>query len=426
MEISKLTKAGFLLESRRGETLRTQGRAVEAERVFRALLARMDAGADYDTGYNRATTLGDVGRCLRAQGKPSAAAEMHKQALVAWAKLQQTDNVRQMQAADHTDLADVLGDLAQYEEAQKHYEAALQIARAIGNERQAAVDLAQIGTLALAQGDLAEARRRHTEALLASRNLGESQMESVAWFNLGKVARRARDLEEAERCYKESLSINERSDNKGSAAITCNSLALVAEDAGRLEEAERWYKRAVVLNTEIGNQVDLAMNYNNLADLLQSQNRLDGAEAHAHRAREIKETLDLSSNTWTTYEILARIAEKRGRAEEAREWRRKAEEYKRAFAAQSGGQWSEDGAQVAQQVQKWEPVIAAVVAACQGNKQAAQAIEPVLQKFAGTKDWGNLVAVIRRILKRERGAQLAAGLDRVDAAIVQKILEGVQ
>jgi hypothetical protein len=152
---------------------------------------------------------------------------------------------------------------------------------------------------------------------------------------------------------------------------------------------------------------------------------LDEAEAYAHRAREIKETLDLSSEPWKTFNILAQIAEKRGRAEEAREWRRKAEAAKRAFAEQSGGQWSEDGARIAQTVQQWEPVIAAVVAACQGNRQAAQAIEPVLQKFAGTKDWGNLVAVIRRILKGERGAQLAAGLDNIDAAIVEKILEGL-
>ncbi len=116
-----------------------------------------------------------------------------------------------------------------------------------------------------------------------------------------------------------------------------------------------------------------------------------------------------------------------GRAEEAREWRRKAEEAQRAFAAQSGGQWSEDGAQIAQQVHQWDNVIAAVVAACKGNAESAQAareLEPVLQDVEA-KGWGNLVAVIRRILKGERGAALAAGLDKVDAAVVGKILEGV-
>ena len=43
-----LTKTEYLLASRQGETLLQQGRAAEAERVFRALLARLEAGAAYD------------------------------------------------------------------------------------------------------------------------------------------------------------------------------------------------------------------------------------------------------------------------------------------------------------------------------------------------------------------------------------------
>jgi len=353
----RLTKAEFVLDSRRGETLLSQGRAAEAERVFRALLARMpsppaplpQAGEGSEVGgYERCLTLQGLGRSLGAQGKPSAAAEAYRDALAVAGKLEQTDGVRRMTGTVHTDLADVLRDLARYDEAREHYERSLEIAKAVDDGRGAAVSLGQLGTLALVQGKLAEARRRHTEALNAFRNLGEPQGEAIAWHQLGRVAEKAREWDEAERCYKESLALKERFGDKAGAARTCNQLAIVAAGAGRLEDAERWYKRAIEMNTEIGNRVELAKNNNNLANLLLSQNRLDEAEAYAHRAREITETLDLSTQPWTTYNILAQIADKRavadpahaaGRAEEAREWRRKRDAAKRAFAEQSGGQW---------------------------------------------------------------------------------------
>jgi tetratricopeptide (TPR) repeat protein len=190
---------------------------------------------------------------------------------------------------------------------------------------------------------------------------------------------------------------------------------------------------------EFGEELDdrqaLAKCYSNLADLLLSQNRLDEAEQYAHRAREIDETLDLSSEPWKTFTILAEIADKRAaadpghaaeRAKAAQAWRQKAEAAIAAFEHQSGGQWSRHGAQITQAVQQWEPMIEAIVAACKGNQEAAQKLEPVLQKFGETNDWRNLVAVLRRLLASERGPQLTEGLDRTDTAIVQKILAQLQ
>jgi len=344
----KLTKAEYLMASQRGETLRSQGRAAEAEKVFRGLLARMEAGADYDTGYDRCLTFGRLGRSLCDQGQPEAAAETYREALAAAKKLEQTEQVRRMAGGIHTDLADVLSDLARYNEAREQYEAALEIDQALGDARGAAVDLGQLGTLALQQGNLTEARQRYTAALTAFRNLGEPQGEAIFWHQLGMVAEETPDWEEAERCYKESLAINERFGDKAGAARTCNQLAIAADNAGRPEEAERWYKRAIEFGEELDDRQALAKRYSNLADLLLAQNRLDEAEQYAHRAHEIKETLDLSSQPWKTFNILAKIADKRAAADPARAaehakaaqaWRQKAEAAIAAFEHQSGGQW---------------------------------------------------------------------------------------
>ena len=65
---------------RQGEALLGAGRAAEAEGVFRGLLARLEAGAAFEAGYQRANVLGTIGRCRRAQGRPSEAAADHRQA----------------------------------------------------------------------------------------------------------------------------------------------------------------------------------------------------------------------------------------------------------------------------------------------------------------------------------------------------------
>ena len=115
-----ITKAEYLRETQRGQVLLQQGRAGEAERVFRALLARLEKGAVYDSRYDQTLVLGYLGRCLKAQGKPSLAAEHYRAALKLAETLEQDKNVRHQISMYHTDLADVLTDMGQYVEAEKN------------------------------------------------------------------------------------------------------------------------------------------------------------------------------------------------------------------------------------------------------------------------------------------------------------------
>ena len=267
----KVTQREVLLESGRGERLYQQGRAAEAEQVFRALLKRLEGPADYDTRYDRANLLGYIGRSLSAQGKKSSAAEFHRKAIEAWSEMEQIENILRSKGIDHTDLADVLTDMGQYAEARSEYEKGLEIAKEVEDDRQQGAILGQLGTLALVQGDLNEARRRHQEALTLFQRLGEARMEAVAWHQLGRVAQEqagragaqqaAPFWEEAERCYKESAEIEERLGNLAGLAKTCNQLAIVATGAGRPQEAERWSLRAIEIGEKLGDLQGLATRF---------------------------------------------------------------------------------------------------------------------------------------------------------------------
>jgi hypothetical protein len=75
--------------------------------------------------------------------------------------------------------------------------------------------------------------------------------------------------------------------------------------------------------------------------------------------------------------------------------------------------------------EQWDPVIAAVVAAAEGDAEVAAAVDAVLTGLADTQDWVVLVSVLRRIIAGERGQDLLAGLDPVDTAITRTVLDAL-
>jgi tetratricopeptide (TPR) repeat protein len=410
----KINKRDYLMESGRGQRLLQQGRAADAEKVFRALLSRLEGEAEYDTRYDQTLILRNIGLSLRSQGHPSQAVDFYRRRIALAEEMEQTENVKQLIGTTYTDLADTFRDMGQYDNARKEYEAALEIDRELGDERGQGVDLGQLGTLAMLQGDLNEARKRYLEALSLFQRMGEDKFVAIALKQLGMLEEEDQKWDKAEEYYKTAMPIQENIGDFPEMAKTCNQLAIVAKNAGRPQEAERWYLRAIELKEKYSTPSDLASSLSNLANLYLSQNRLDEAEEYARRALAIDETLDpAAAKIWKNYSFFAELAEKRGHKDEAREWRRKEQESFAAFAGSDN------------EIKQWLPVIADVVSACNGNEEAIKKLEPFLQKMEQTNDWRNLIAVIRRIMNGERDGNIVEGLDRTDALIVTRILQAL-
>ncbi|MBI5296909.1 MAG: tetratricopeptide repeat protein [Chloroflexi bacterium] len=428
----KMTKRETLLEYGRGDRLLQQGRAGEAEKVFRALLARLEGEAAYDTRYDQTIILRNIGLSLRAQGHPSQAADFYRRAIALTNDQEQNKDVKNTLASCHGDLADALADSGQYVEARKEYETALAISKETDNDRHQGVFLGQLGTLAMRQGDLNEARKRHLEALGLFQRMGEDQMEAVAWHQLGVVAQTEGERvgaqhaapywDEAERCYKESVNIKEHLGDLAGVARTSNQLAIVAESAGRFDESERWARRSLEIKEKSGNPKDIAIGNHKLAVSLLNLGRLDEATKLIEKAITLYETVQDFENTVKAYATAAELAEKRGHMDEVRAWRRKEQESRMEFERLSGGQANTSGANIRTQVDKWNPIIAEVVKTCRNETELSPELNQFLDEQAKTDDWRNLIAVIRRVLSGERGMDLLDGLDQVDSAIIRRIL----
>lgn len=76
--------------------------------------------------------------------------------------------------------------------------------------------------------------------------------------------------------------------------------------------------------------------------------------------------------------------------------------------------------------QQWGPVVQAVVAACEGDAEAAAKLSPLLEQLSQQDAWRNLVAALRRILSGERDAEsLLSGLDATDTLIASDVLRAL-
>ncbi len=369
-------------------------------------------------GHEQCVILNRIGRCLEAQGQAAQAAQCYREGIAVTEQLEQSDGVKQQRAELQADLADVLGAMGYYPEAQKCYEASQTTAEEIGNVRMVAVAESQLGTLALVQGDLAEAVTRHQAALTTFRGLGELAMEAVSWHQLGVVYQRWQQWGEAEDHYREAVRIKEELGDVAGAARTWNQLAVVNQKTGRVEAAIAWCEKAANAfreQKEPGNQSKVL---SNLANLLQSQPHpsaatLSTARHHAEEALAIKQILDpAAAEIWNTYDILAKIVEQQGQAEQAQAYRQQARQAKAAFA---GTQY---------EVRKHDQLIAAVVVASLEPDQQAQ-LDPILQQRE-SDGWTNLIAAIRRIFNGERDEDsLVDSLDMEDSMIVSAILRGI-
>ena len=77
-------------------------------------------------------------------------------------------------------------------------------------------------------------------------------------------------------------------------------------------------------------------------------------------------------------------------------------------------------------MQAWEPVIAAIAAACKPGQQPTPGLRQFLDEQAKEPDWATLIPVLRRILAGDRDeASLLNCLDPVDTAIARETLSRV-
>jgi tetratricopeptide (TPR) repeat protein len=170
----------YLAQSARGEALFAAGRYHEAEKVFVDILPHLGDAPS----HRRCLTLERLGRCYDGQQQAAREEATFRQALAEADRIEQTESTRRLVASLQADLGNALTLLGRYWEARAAHEAALAIAQALGDDRCVAVSLAQLGTIALEEGNLGDADRQSRPSAVSTsalwrRHIGTSSATCI-------------------------------------------------------------------------------------------------------------------------------------------------------------------------------------------------------------------------------------------------------
>jgi tetratricopeptide (TPR) repeat protein len=426
-----LTQAEFLQEIGVVEDERRRGNESAALILLTRLLSRIETGPPGTLGgqgsYEHSRTLGELVRCLRANGQTTVAVRRLHEALMITndllAQKPEEQAYLRLRSLHLTEWADIYTEQGYYTEAEEIYERARSLSISTNDEHQQAVVQAQLGTLALLQLNYPEAASRYHQALALFQSFEEPAMVAVAWQTLGTIAEKQADWSEAERCYRESLVIKERLDLLKDAASTYSSLARVASNTGRPAEAEEWFKRALDLEERVQpGSITQASIMSNLAVLLVTEiqagrvarARLMKAHNYAEQALGILEQPGVSTETWPTLHILGQIADLEGQREKARFYHRRAQE---AYVAFEGNRSNVN--------QSFEDLIVTITMAALGDAQARETMETMLPLLAN--EGFQISEAVRRIWTGERNwLTLVEDIPDIDALLILRVLESLE
>jgi tetratricopeptide (TPR) repeat protein len=405
----------YYARSNRGVLLFQDGSYEGAAAVFNEVLSMLKG----TSSYRHCVTLLRLARCYRLQEHYAKAILHYRQALAVAAQVEPTTDMKVLEAALQTDLADALHNTEKPTEARQAYDRALAIAEAIGNVHGSVVIRAQLGMLALEQGNLPEAIACYREAQGRFHELNEPDQEAVCWHQLGQAYQKNRMWDDAEGAYREAALIKESQGNivgLNGAVGTWVELGSLSKLTGNARDAEAWYRKAITALRGTRDTSSLVIALHNLADLLQDQpENLREAQQLAEEVLSFRKTIDCPAKyIRNNYLVLANIADRQGDRSQAREYRRLARQTKAVFPP------------TREELKRHALPIAKVVAAVH-HPGRQLSLEQDLEE-GERQGWGNLVAAIRCILDGERDEDVlckALDLDTsmIGVAILQAIVD---
>jgi predicted ATPase/DNA-binding SARP family transcriptional activator len=200
-------------------------------------------------------------------------------------------------------LGDVSDRLGEWEQAERHFQSALEaIPEDCRSEDQARL-YAIWSRTAYHGGQSERARDLAQSALSLAQQSGEMTALAQAYNTLGMLARSQGRLEEAIACFNNSLETAQASLDPAASAAALNNLSLTYRDCDELERAIRSATAALELCVKQGDRHRQAAIHNNLADLFHALDDADQSMYHLKKAVEIfssvgDETGDLKPETW--------------------------------------------------------------------------------------------------------------------------------
>lgn len=170
------------------------------------------------------------------------------------------------------------------EDARRHLEAALALARALSDRRSEANILRNLGGGLVARGETEAAIAPLETALELARGVQDERLEGRVLNNLSAARQGLGQMAEARACAERALELARRTGNWRSEGAVLTNLGSILDDQGCIDEARDHYLAAIAIHRDVGLRRTEGVDRNNLGSLELEQGRFAEARVHLEAA----------------------------------------------------------------------------------------------------------------------------------------------
>ncbi len=230
------------------------------------------------------------------------------------------------QENNKSDIATALGMLgsieqcrSKWDEAERLYRQSLALRTDLGDRAGMVTSWASLGYIERNRGNWDEAERLYRQYLALSTELGDRAGMAYSWGLLGDIERNRGNWNEGERLYQQCLEVETELGDRAGMATSWGVLGDIERNRGNWDEAERLFRQSLALRTELGDRSGMAISIGCLGDIELGRGNLETAEQLLTEALGQMQTLGMTWHIAETNYDLARLHRKRGNTEVAQQ-----------------------------------------------------------------------------------------------------------
>ena len=265
-----------------GENQRRRGDRDSLDRAIAHYEGALPSFLSLDEDHRAGVTLLRLGNVYRLRNRYDEALASYRRAIPFFERV---GDLRQ-QAASVNNIGLIHRQLGQ-PAAKPSFELALEILRRVGDRVGEATALNNLGLVAAGAGRPFEALEHYHAALDLWRQEEILRQQAVTLSNIGEIYTSIHEIDRARDFLHQAREIQQGIGDRRGQAITLNNLALTAERADLPDEAASLYQKALELFGVVGDAVGEARTLDNLGRLHQLRGKPQEAEPAHRRALEI-------------------------------------------------------------------------------------------------------------------------------------------
>jgi predicted ATPase/Tfp pilus assembly protein PilF len=214
-----------------------------------------------------------------------------------------------------------LGILAQkrgdYIEARKLYQQSMKIKQELGDKSGVSKSLHQMGRLAQDTGEYNKARKLYQQSLKIKQELGDKSGVSKSLGQMGRLAQDTGEYEEARKLYQQSLKILQELGDKSGVSISLHQMGWLAQVTSEYDEARKLYQQSLKILQELGDKIGVSSSLHHMGMLAQATGEYGEARKLYQQSLKIMQEVGDKSGIASSQAQMALLEEKMGNVKDA-------------------------------------------------------------------------------------------------------------